>query len=332
MSTHYLIFNHGVNNRNKEDTEKSYKKLLGGIRRDLDKEGLTQCDLKPIFCFWGDVNEYHEQEVIDAFNHSDAFKQLDFQDERKSQVLRFAGDAALYISRHVGLDVANRLKEQIANGLQDYKFDSDPKKKDHVHLITHSWGTVILFDILFSSRWDNLDSTDQNSALLLRNGVFGLKGNNGQYKEGFHLSSIHTMGSPITIFSLLMTDADRQPDPLDHEERIFDKLYPSYGSSHTITPSLRLILEYLYQERGTNRLPWRNFIHPADLIANPLDPILFNVLRHAARCIDLKDIVLNGKSLTWIGAAINAALFDAHGKYWEDDLTAQEIAQVIKAC
>jgi len=45
--------------------------------------------------------------------------------------------------------VINTLKTQALEGLKN------AQPNDRLHLVTHSWGTVILFDLLFASRWDD---------------------------------------------------------------------------------------------------------------------------------------------------------------------------------
>jgi len=63
--------------------------------------------------------------------------------------MQFIGDATLYINRHVDAKVVEELARQIEANLP-----SQPQPDDRLHVVAHSWGTVILFDILFAGRWD----------------------------------------------------------------------------------------------------------------------------------------------------------------------------------
>ena len=45
---------------------------------------------------------------------------------------------------------------------------------DRLHLVTHSWGTVILFDVMFAPRWDDtdLDHDTRRRIQNIREGLF----------------------------------------------------------------------------------------------------------------------------------------------------------------
>ncbi len=143
MPTDYLLFNHGVNTREARPQPTYADPLFELIQRYYAAPGRT---LKKIALYWGNLNKTEEQKLLQAYQNSSIWPQLWFIDFREKQLLQFAGDAALYISRAVGSKVADALKEQALAGLQGY----DPKE-DRLHIVTHSMGTVILFDILFSA-------------------------------------------------------------------------------------------------------------------------------------------------------------------------------------
>lgn len=100
-------------------------------------------------------------------------------------MIEFAGDAALYISRSIGTQVVDRLKQDAEKHLADYQ------PGDRLHLVTHSWGTVILFDVLFAARWDEQNLPEYDGARKIRNFIFGVE---PKLEEGIPLTSIHTMG------------------------------------------------------------------------------------------------------------------------------------------
>jgi hypothetical protein len=130
-------------------------------------------------------------------------------------------------------------------------------------------GTVILFDILFSSRWDSSQTNTYDGAEQIRNLFFGLP---PHVHEGIQLCSISTMGSPISIYSLLM--AHRQNLP----------------TTHDITDQLEEMLQTLHNTIG-RPLPWCNFIHPADIIAYPLAELLPGMVDPQKKYLAVKDIL-----------------------------------------
>ncbi|WP_341529901.1 hypothetical protein WKK05_11605 [Nostoc sp. UHCC 0302] len=119
-----------------------------------------------------------------------------FREFREKQLLQLAGDAALYISRFLGANVVKLLKSDAYSGLNNFQ------PNDRLHLVTHSWGTIILFDILFAARWDAPDIPGHQDVTQIRDIIFGISGIEDQL-HGIELASIHTMGSPIGIFSLI---------------------------------------------------------------------------------------------------------------------------------
>src|SRR6266700_5026117 len=145
-------------------------------------------------------------------------------------------------------------------------------------------GTVILFDILFSARWEPDSAPGHASVAAIRNGLFGVAPNSGQ---GIRLGSISTMGSPISFFSLLDVDKSME-DAKDPNGNII--------STHDITPRLEKLLYSLYQVLG-KKLPWYNFVHPGDPIAYPLQTLLPIMLDGAAATITVEDIPVHLMSL-----------------------------------
>ncbi|WP_199305694.1 hypothetical protein [Pseudanabaena sp. FACHB-2040] len=172
MATDYVLFIHGVKNRNEAEFQKTAQGLLNSIRQSM-KDNTR--DLKPVFFFWGDLNVQPQLTLQRGLEASPAWKGVWFQSLRTTQILEFVGDAALYLSRHVGSQVVRRFQETALGSLQG------AAPGDRLHLITHSMGTVIFFDILFASRWEDprLDedaSTRQIRQIVsqIRDALFGL--------------------------------------------------------------------------------------------------------------------------------------------------------------
>ena len=166
MPTDYILFNHGVNTREARPERTYADALFTLIQRYYTVPGRT---LKKIALYWGDLNEVEEQKLLHVYHTSSIWPKLWFREFREKQLLQFAGDGALYISRAVGSKVADALKEQAIAGLHGY----DPKA-DRLHIVTHSMGTVILFDLLFSARWDPDSVPGHACVRAIREVVFGL--------------------------------------------------------------------------------------------------------------------------------------------------------------
>jgi hypothetical protein len=312
MPTDYLLFNHGVSTRDARPQPQYADSLYRLIQSHYKLPGRT---LQKIELYWGDVNEVEEQNLSDLYQASSLWPHLWFRDWREMQLLQFVGDAVLYISRAVGYKVADRLREQVMAGLHGCNAE-----EDRLHVVTHSMGTVILFDILFSARWDPSDVPGHASVEEMRDGLFGVAPNQG---HGIRLGSIAMMGSPIGFFSLLSVTAsthngDGQP-----------------LSGHDITPRLELFLKSLYQELGT-KLPWYNFVHPGDPIGCPLEKLLPCLLDGASQSIDIQDILTPPTGLDVAVEPVSQTMLAlaqagvAHGSYWQSDLVAQKIAQAIE--
>lgn len=310
MATDYVLFIHGVSTRDEREKPGYAKDLIEGIRSQ-------SIDFVDVPLYWGDVNEAAETQLLDRLQASPLWDEMWFKSFRENQLLQFVGDAALYISRHVGYKVVKRLKEDAIKVLQDAQPD------DSLHLVTHSWGTVILFDILFATRWDDPEVPGHEEVMKIRDCIFGLSGESDTSHEGIQLASIHTMGSPIAIFSLTSVNSNL-------------KLSDADSSSHDITLRLQKLLESLSQAREGKKLPWRNFIHPGDPIAYPLKKLIEDLVDKEKRYIDFEDLMIQEPKLfDFIQEPIHQSTFallqggKAHGSYWQNQQVIQEIGNIL---
>jgi hypothetical protein len=309
----YVLFIHGVNTR-----QPTYADELKNLIN-------RATPIKPIVIFWGDVSDDEERKLLEGYRKSPAWDKLWFSNLREREILSFAGDAALYLSRHIGAKVAERIAEQLAP-LKECTIE------DRIHVVSHSWGTVILFDLLFSSRWDQ-----NESVMAIRDATYGVIGNDADPTRGIRLGSVSTMGSPIGLFSLM----DVNPPLVDARN---DPSEPV--STHDITPGLVKLLEYLYVALGERRLPWRNFLHPADPIAGTLSGILLEMVDPTGTYIEIQDVLVPLAklfqnpirpvfldALSWLfrGGAVSVLdAGNAHGSYWTSPRVVEEITTLIK--
>src|SRR5271163_3939084 len=192
---HYLLFIHGVNTRERRESPQ-YADYLFELINSKVRATTPSAELRKVPFYWGDVGQLDEDEMMAEVKASAIYSHFHLRDIRETQIQQFVGDAALYISRTCGAKVLERIRQQA----QDYFSDFDPQIKNHVHLIAHSWGTVILLDALFADRWDDNSAPAYQVVQEVRRVIFGLK---PAENHGLFVRSIHTMGSPIAMFSLM---------------------------------------------------------------------------------------------------------------------------------
>lgn len=317
MPTDYVLFNHGVNDRDTH-LQPTYADALFSLIQDRCHlaPGRT---LKKVALYWGDVNKAAEQQLLMVYQSSSIWNKMWFRSLRETTIMQFVGDGALYLSRYVGAKVADTLKDQTLAGLEGF----DPKE-DRLHLVTHSMGTIILFDMLFSARWDPEHVPGHASVDAIRSLFFGV---GSDPESGIRLGSVSTLGSPIGFFSLL--DVDQSTENMtDGKGYVLN--------THDITPRLELMLVGLRNQLG-RKLPWYNFVHPGDPIAYPLEMLLPQLVDSNNQYIDTQDILISPIHLT--DALIRPVSQDAiallhglraHSEYWESIDVVQRIVQAIE--
>jgi hypothetical protein len=303
--TNHVLFVHGVNVDDNE--EHTYANDLITLIND---HKLNTTKMNPTLLWWNGVTTNAEGVLLKQFQASKpAWDEMYFKKLRETDLLQFVGDAALYISQHISAEAINHLYAQITKALENYD-----KENDALHIVAHSWGTVVLFDVLFAARWNKGDRRNKDIEIVnainqveeIRNKFLGL----GEDKKiGIKIGSINTMGSPIAFYSLLLSNGN---------------------SSHDISTNLQSIIG--------NGLIWQNFINRGDLIAYPLEQVLPAVLG-ANPNIFIKDFLIPdsiGKSaVNFINKNIKAipieafpfVSLNAHSSYWKSEFVAQKIVK-----
>lgn len=313
MSTDYILFIHGVNVRNEEAYRAEANDMFQRIKATIKKPSRT---LKPVILYWGNVGEGSTNALRKGLESSSKWDEFWFRNLRTQQVFPFVGDAALYLSRFISSEIVKQITDQaidqIGLSIEELK---DPPEDDRFHLVTHSWGTIVLFDILFASRWQDPDLPEEPRTLIenIRRGFFGV-GTDVEKGYGIPLASIHTMGSPIALFNLVNINGP---------------------SSFDLTPKLKEFLEAL-QNKMKKPLPWKNYAHPGDPIAYPLEGVLplFLELESAQNLVNIEDIM---SPSGWMGKVFSQSTLSiinggkAHGSYWTEQKVAQAIGNVIRS-
>ena len=310
MATDYILFIHGVNTREQQAQPSYANDLIKLLDRTIASVAPT-LNPKYIPLYWGDTLFDEQQKRLHKFHTSSQWNRLWFRNFRSKQLMQFIGDATLYINRHVGAKVVEELARQIEANLP-----SQPQPDDRLHLVAHSWGTVILFDILFAGRWDLPHVPGSDRVRTIRQRIFGVE---PERERGIRLASIHTLGSPIALFNLI----DLVPDAT------------GLGSTYDITQNLQKLLQTLYRERGHRSLPWYNFIHPSDPFAWTLKEVMEEVV--GSSFVEIEDIVTKDRDLsdllmipfrqTPVSLLINGG--DAHASYWRCRDVVQKMSKAI---
>jgi hypothetical protein len=209
-----------------------------------------------------------------------------YQEIREDLVSQFFGDALTYFNTERGLDIRDTIADQL------YKFLKHHPQETDLHIVSHSLGSVILWDILFSNRF-----ACDDPAHTIRSLIAPCQQSSSRK---IRLKSLTTMGSPILFFNLMLGVA------------------PEQIKTFTAT----------YQEA----FRWINLIHASDIIAYPLQSSLSvatipNLLfRDRFILADANGAEKTARFLGQTHAAMAMGASDAHNAYWRSYGTARLIA------
>lgn len=175
------------------------RKLEALIREEFNKKD------KPLphfyASFWGNIlkqtgqiwNWVHQdlqdfKKIHPNIDVKDIFR---YQEFRQDFISEFFGDILTYFNTERG----KKIRELIAQGLADFikNFPQD----EELHIITHSLGSVVLWDVLFYEKFEL-----KEPAYEIRAMIESLNINNNEQKNC--LKSITTMGSPILFFNMML--------------------------------------------------------------------------------------------------------------------------------
>src|SRR2546427_715316 len=119
MATDYVLFLHGVNTREKIANPAYADCLFAKIAR----HSASSIQLKKIALYWGDVAQVQEDKLKKTYLRSGTWPKFWFLNTRENLLLQFIGDTVLYISRYVGAQILEKLKNQIDDGLKGSQSD-----------------------------------------------------------------------------------------------------------------------------------------------------------------------------------------------------------------
>jgi hypothetical protein len=242
-------------------------------------------------CFWGDALGATDQlwdlvqQDLEAFRLEHPLVDLDdifhYRQRREQLISGFFNDIFSYLNTHQGREVRRIIALQFLNFLADAPFDED------LHIVAHSLGSVILWDMLFS---DSFAANDP--AFYVRNVIKGLA-TAGQGRK-VKLRSITTLGSPILFFNQVLNIDTGQ--------------LKRFASRYTANP-----------------LRWVNIIHASDIFAYPIraslnleDDLLYMRDKYLGERNFLK------KSIGDVTMALG--LVADHSRYWQSQRVSRLVA------
>jgi len=216
------------------------------------------------------------------------------QELRQGFISDFVGDAFTYLNHEKGA----KIRQSITQHLEDF-IKNHSQEKD-LHIIAHSMGTVILWDMLFSDKFENGDAALKFRSLI---------------NEKVQLKSITTMGSPVILFNMLL-DIQAEQVKLrcksqEYPLRWLNIIHSSDMIAYPISSSLEI-------KADSNLSVTDKFIVDN---ANNLE----DFVRQIAKTVS--DITAINKLLDL--GAIAAGAADAHIGYWNCPQTAKMITDHI---
>ena len=145
---------------------------------------------------------------------------------REGLLSEFVGDMFTYLNPTRGVEIRRQIAQQITDFIHEHP------QENELCIIAHSLGTVILWDVLFSERFEADDP-----AFLIRSHLQGFTLN--QNKRQVHLKTMVTMGSPILFINTMLA----------------------------VQP---IRVQQFIQQTHNKLFQWFNILHASDIIAYPL--------------------------------------------------------------
>ena len=290
-----VFFIHGVATRD--------VKYADDLKELIRQEFLKKDQLLPHFysSFWGDVLSdvdkmwnciYQDVELARKNTPQIPSEEIfRYQKFRKGFLSEFIGDVFTYFNLERGLAIRKKIAQQLYDFLKNYPDDEE------LHIIAHSLGSVILWDILFSDRFNAKDP-----AFYVRSMIGSC--NEPNVNRKVYLKTITTMGSPILFVNTMLNI---------RAEKIRE-----FANS--------------YQQKSLN---WINIVHASDMVAYPLySQLNINstgnfIFRDEYICEDANLGEKAARSVGQIDLAMALGVSDAHSSYLNSQKTARLVVNNI---
>lgn len=131
-----------------------------------------------------DLNDFQKNSKGDVFQYSKY---------REFFVSHFFNDLFTYLNLDHGWEIRKVIAMQLLECLEKHP------RENELHIVAHSLGGVILWDILFSDKFEANDP-----AFYIRSVIKGLAESKEKKSKQVSLDSITTMGTPILLFNLML--------------------------------------------------------------------------------------------------------------------------------
>lgn len=216
--------------------------------------------------------EHPEIDIDDIFH---------YRQRREQLISGFFNDIFNYLNSSRGREVRRLIAVQFLNFLKEAPFEED------LHIVAHSLGCIILWDILFSDKFEPNDP-----AFYIRHLIKGLSAAGEGRKV--KLRSVTMMGSPLLFFNRLL-DIDVQR-------------LKQFASRYTAAP-----------------LRWVNIIHASDIFAYPIRASLdLEAANLYLRDVYLGERNFIKKNIGDVAMALG--LVSDHSQYWRSGRVARLVA------
>ncbi len=291
-----IFFIHGVATRNVQYAET----LQQRIRDDFFQRS------KPLphfyASFWGNVLKdvpqmwnciYQDLQALkQAKSEIDVNEAFRYQDFRQGFLSDFVGDFFTYLNRDRGWQIRKVITQQLQDFIHNYPHDTE------IHIVAHSLGTVILWDMLFSDRFESGDP-----AFKFRSLIQGLS--SSENPQAVSLKSITTMGAPIVFVNTMLA--------------VKPQNIQAFTKAYTQQP-----------------IQWLNLIHGSDVIAYPLKATL-NLEQNSGlelrdeyitEYANLPEKIARSTGQEHAAMALGAN--DGHLHYWQSKETAELILEQFR--
>ncbi len=326
-----IFFIHGVAVRNSDYAE-PLPKLINNALNVRHKE------LPYIYKgFWGNFSgkmdelwtsidrDFSEQKRQNSnFNTHQSFK---YQNARRGLLSKFIGDVFNYLNTDVGCQIRRAIYGQINQVLNTHLDINE------IYFVTHSFGTVILWDILFSQRFLSSDPALDLRTLL---------------KNRISLQGIITMGSPIAMINMTLgTTPSNIKDSLRHYSRVGQPIcwLNFINASDMIAYPVRPLLQQVDHKLITVEDVFDGEVNYLEKVANKIDnTVQFLIKKNAdlqeaiamlsdifdmpaTRPSYLEDSIVIREGINMLPGIVGTPT--AHSSYFKNSTVARRIATMI---
>lgn len=223
------------------------------------------------------------------------------QELREQFISNFVGDAFTYLNVERGA----KIRASITEHLEDF-ITIHPEEKE-IHIVAHSMGTVILWDMLFSNRFQSGDAAFKFRSLI---------------QERVELKSITTMGSPIILFNMIF---DVQPEMINNFVLEYQKQKPKWINIIHATDVIAYPVSTNLTNSKTSHLSIQNKFITSE--ANHLEKHIKNIGNLLP--VEISKQLHSGINQAFSLAAIVSGAGDAHINYWNCPQTAKIITDNV---